>query len=221
MTLGPCHAHIAGFDLHAGLVTRAGQRDRLERLCRYALRPPLAQDRLHVSGEGKIWLTLRHRWADGTTHLRFDPLELLERLAVLTPRPRVNLILYYGVLAPRAAWRAALVPATRGAVQAWKAESSVGASEDAGHAGPSRAGAYQWTERMRRTFGLDVLACPRCGGRLRLVALIEEASVVERILRHLGLPTQAPEPRPARAPPRRPETLEDESRDGPEFDAAW
>ena len=40
------------------------------------------------------------RWAEGTTHLRFDPLELLERLAVLTPRPRVNLILYYGVLAP-------------------------------------------------------------------------------------------------------------------------
>ena len=39
--------------------------------------------------------------ADGTTHLRFDPLELLERLVVLTPRPRVNLILYYGVLAPR------------------------------------------------------------------------------------------------------------------------
>jgi len=64
-----------GFDLHAGLVTRAGQRDRLERLCRYALRPPLAQDRLHASSEGDIWLTLRHRWADGTTHLRFDPLE--------------------------------------------------------------------------------------------------------------------------------------------------
>jgi len=186
------------------------------------LRPPLAQDRLHVSAEGTIWLTLRHRWADGTTHhLRFDPLELLERLAVLTPRPRVNLILYYGVLAPRAAWRAALVPATTDGADASKADSSVGAGEDAGHAGPSRAGAYQWAELMRRTFGFDVLACPRCGGRLRLVALIEQASVVQRILRHLGLPTEVPEPRPARAPPGRLETLEDQSRDGPEFDAAW
>jgi hypothetical protein len=71
-TLGPCHAHVDGFDLHAGLVTRAGQLDRLERLCRYALRPPLAQDRLYVTAEGTIWLTLRHRWADGTTHLGFD-----------------------------------------------------------------------------------------------------------------------------------------------------
>jgi uncharacterized protein YbaR (Trm112 family) len=74
---------------------------------------------------------------------------------------------------------------------------------------------------MRRTFGLDVLACPRCGGRLRLVALIDHASVVQRILRHLGLPTEVPEPRPARAPPRRLEPLEDHSRHAPEFDAAW
>jgi hypothetical protein len=38
---------------------------------------------LHVSAGGTIWLTRRHRWTDGTTHLRFDPLELLERLAAL------------------------------------------------------------------------------------------------------------------------------------------
>ena len=54
---------------------------------------------------------------------------------------------------------------------------------------------------MRRTFGFDVLSCPRCGGRLRLVALIEQVSVIQRILRHLGVPTEIPEPRPARAPP--------------------
>ena len=42
IALGPCHAHVDGFGLYAGLVTRSGQRDRLERLCRYVLRPPLA-----------------------------------------------------------------------------------------------------------------------------------------------------------------------------------
>ena len=48
-----------------------------------------------------------------------------------------------------------------------------------------------------------MLACPRCGGRLRLIALIEETAVIERILRHLGVPTEIPAPRPARAPPLR------------------
>ena len=64
-----------------------------------------------------------------------------------------------------------------------------------------RPGALLWAELMRRTFGFDVLACPHCGGRLRLIALIEQASVIERILRHLGLPTEIPVLRPARAPP--------------------
>jgi hypothetical protein len=68
-------------------------------------------------------------------------------------------------------------------------------------AATTRAGAYQWAELMRRTFGVDVLACPRCGGRPRLVALIDQATVIQQISRHLGLPTDAPEPHPARPPP--------------------
>jgi len=94
----------------------------------------------------------------------------------------------------------------------------VEADEDASRIKPSRAGAHQWAELMRRTFGLDVLACPRCGGRVHLVALIEQAAVVRRMVQHLGLPAEVPEPRPARAPPGR---LENQSRDAPELDAAW
>ena len=49
---------------------------------------------------------------------------------------------------------------------------------------------------MRHTFGVDVLACPRCGGRMRVVATIEDPVVIRRILTHLGLPTEASAPRP-------------------------
>lgn len=76
---------------------------------RYTLRPPLALTRLRVDAEGQVCVALRHQCSDGTTHLRFDPVTLLERLAVLIPRPRINLVIYYGVLAPRAPWRAAVV----------------------------------------------------------------------------------------------------------------
>jgi hypothetical protein len=109
VTLGPCHANVDGFDLHAGIVVPAGQRERLERLCCYTLRPAIAQTRLRVDAEGQVLITLRHQWSDGTTHLRLDPVALLARLAVLIPRPRINLVLYYGLLAPRAPWRAAVV----------------------------------------------------------------------------------------------------------------
>jgi hypothetical protein len=56
---------------------------------------------------------------------------------------------------------------------------------------------------MRRSFGFDVLACPRCGGRLSLIALIEDPRVIRRILSHLRLPTDVPEPCPERSPPLR------------------
>ena len=62
----------------------ADQRDRLERIARYALRPPVAQDRLAGTDAGQVRLELRRSWSDGTTHLLFDPEELLERL----PCPR-------------------------------------------------------------------------------------------------------------------------------------
>jgi uncharacterized protein YbaR (Trm112 family) len=65
-----------------------------------------------------------------------------------------------------------------------------------------------WADLMRRAFGFDVLACPRCGGRMRLVATIEQREVIERILGHLGLPTELPAPRPARAPPLRDEVFD-------------
>ena len=54
---------------------------------------------------------------------------------------------------------------------------------------------------MRRSLGLDVLACPGCGGRLGLIAVIHNPAVVARILRHLGLPNEIRGTRPARARP--------------------
>jgi hypothetical protein len=102
---GRCHARSNGFDLHAGLRVPAGQRARLEAVCRYALRPPVAGERLGMTGDGRVRLQLRRRRSDGTTHLEWEAVDYLGRLAVLVPPPRINLLLYHGVLAPRAAWR--------------------------------------------------------------------------------------------------------------------
>ena len=144
--------------------------------------------------DGQAVLELRRRWTDGTTHLIFDPVELLERLAALIPRPRINLVLYHGVLAPRAAWRTLVVPAKR--------EDGDAAARDeqasCAHGGRSNR---TWADLMQRSFGFDVLACPRCSGRLTLVALIRAPDVVGRILRHLHLPDAVPVMRPARDPP--------------------
>ena len=196
----PCHARHDGFDLHAGVLVPANDRARLERVCRYALRPPLAADRIRRTDDGDVILELRHRWADGTTHLRFDPIELLERLAALTPRPRINLVLYYGVLGAHAVWRQRVCPGTAARADGSTAACRVDAGVKALHPAPRHRNML-WAELMRRSFGFDPLLCGRCGGRLRLLALIDAPSVIQRILAHLGLPTAVPAARPPRAPP--------------------
>jgi hypothetical protein len=57
-----------------------------------------------------------------------------------------------------------------------------------------------WSELMRLTFGLDVLQCTRCGGRLKHIATILDGRVARRILEHLGRPARAPPVAPARDP---------------------
>jgi len=56
---------------------------------------------------------------------------------------------------------------------------------------------------MRRVLGLDVLKCDRCGSRRRLIAVIDQhqREVIVKLLEHLGLPSAAPQPAPARPPP--------------------
>ena len=60
---------------------------------------------------------------------------------------------------------------------------------------------YSWAELMKRVFLVDVLTCPHCGGPRRLLAFILKPSAIERILSHLGLPTEPPKVYPARASP--------------------
>jgi hypothetical protein len=98
----PLHAYDDGFDLHAAVHVPAGDRGRLAELCRYLCRPPFGQHRLKRMVDGRIAVALQRPWADGTTHLVFTPMELLERLVPLVPRPRINLLLYHGVVAPNA-----------------------------------------------------------------------------------------------------------------------
>ncbi len=157
----------------------------------------MAGPRLQLTPDGQVVLQLRHAWADGTTQIAFTPTAFLGRLAVLVSRPRVNLVLYHGLLVPRATWRVEVVP--RRAPQV-TADARVEASASGVTPRPSARGT-SWADLMRRAFEIDVLACPRCGGRLRLIALIEASAVALRILTHLGLPADVPRPAPARAPP--------------------
>ena len=94
-----------GFSLHAEVCCAAHQRKKLEQLCRYITRPTIANERLALNRAGPVVLTLKTPYREGTTHIVMPPLEFIQRLAALVPRPRLHLIRFHGVLAPNARLR--------------------------------------------------------------------------------------------------------------------
>ena len=92
--------NVAGFSLHAGVATKANERDKLERLCRYIARSAVSTQRLSLTRNGQVRYELKTPYANGTTHVVFEPLGFIARLVALVPRPRVNLTRYHGVFAP-------------------------------------------------------------------------------------------------------------------------
>ena len=95
---------LAGFSLHAGVAARVDQRQKLKRLCRYISRPAIAEQRLSLTPNGNVQYHLKTPYRDGTTHVIFEPLGFIARLAALVPKPRVNLTRFHGVFAPNRAY---------------------------------------------------------------------------------------------------------------------
>ena len=177
-------ANQQGFSLHAAVRCAMNQRNKLEQLCRYITRPAIANEWLKLNNAGDVVLQLKSLYWDGTTHIVMSPLEFMQRLAALVPRPRLNLIHFHGVLAPNAKLRAEVTPG-----------GPVTISDTADDLNPvthSPSARMSWARLLKRVFDIDIEHCPHCGGTMKIVAAILESEVITKILAHLGLPTRAP-----------------------------
>jgi hypothetical protein len=156
----------------------------------------VAIERLDLTAQGQVRYRLKTAYRDGTTHIVLEPLDFIARLAALVPPPRVHLTRFHGVFAAHAALQAAITPGGRG----------VGARKRAVAPKPPtpKDVRMHWARRLKRVFGVEIEQCARCGGRLKVIASIEEPQVVERLLAHRrerGEEVAPPGSLGARAPP--------------------
>ena len=149
---------------------------------------------MQTNAAGQVVLKLKTPWRDGTTHQGTPPLEFMQRLAALVPRPRLHLIRFHGVLAPNAKLRALVVP--QEPEPAAQAAPPAEGEANCVHHRPVR---LSWAKLLKRVFDLDLEQCPNCGGELKMIAAIPEQPVIKKILTHLGLQARAPPRAPARA----------------------
>ena len=190
----PRCARLQGFSLHANVALPAHAREQLEHLWRYLLRPPLATERLTEISGGQLLYEWPHPRRDGATHLLLDPLELIEKLSVLIPAPRFHLLRFHGLLAPHATGRAQIIPSGRDAVDQDGGPAGAGRRSGAAEGTLPSSGSLglSWATLLKRVFALDVLLCPRCGGRRRIVGVYPGGPRLRELLERLGLGDRSP-----------------------------
>jgi hypothetical protein len=121
---------------------------------------------------------------DGSTHVILEPLDFIATLTALVPCPRLNLTRFHGLFAPNCKHRARIVPhRARGKV-------------DNDRPSPPMS----WMQRLKRVFEIDIETCPECGGKLRVIACIEDPPLIRHILAYIER-REALIHRAARAPP--------------------
>ena len=171
---GPLAATLAGFSLHAATFVKAENRDRLETLCRYLLRPPVSEKRLERRNNGDVLLRLKSEWSDGTFAMEFTPHEFIEKLIAIIPQPRIHGVRFHGILASSAEDRKKVVPAAL-------TKPAQGELFEC-HKKKPKPQKTSWAELLKRTFQIDLSKCLVCGGVVKFQkAVLRKSEIMETL----------------------------------------
>jgi hypothetical protein len=195
----------SGFSVDQSVFLAPGDRAGIERLTQYMTRCPFSLSRLvKVTKTGQVVYKAEKDACRAFPDAQGDglasgpkrnfqilaPLDFLAEFTQHIPPKGAHLIRYYGWYSNKA----------RGMRQNAAAEAAAAASSGEGARVPAPGRCSQtWAMLIKRVYEIDPLACPECGGRMKVIAFIEppQRDVIEKILRHCGLS----HPSTPRAPP--------------------
>lgn len=148
---------VRGFSVHGITSIDGKDRDRLEKLCRYIARPPIAQERLQLLDDGRIRYDLKHVWKNGTKAIVLSPLDFIARLCALVPPPYFHLTRLHGLLAPNSNLRSEVVPKPEAPAQQHEQLQLFDATNQTEPSSrPPTGGRLPWAWLLRRVFKVDI-----------------------------------------------------------------
>jgi len=183
-----------GFSVFAGPPVEAAALTSLESQARYVTRPALPMDALQKLEDGRLAMETPPDPRTGATSIALDPLEWIHRITAHIPDPGRHCQRYYGAYSNRAR----VIPSSAGGDSA---DGAADAQPEKDNSDFSRETRSSWARLIRKIFEVDPLLCA-CGARMKIVSLITEPRIVDRILRHReSARCKAKDPCEPRAPP--------------------
>lgn len=167
-----------GFHVYLGPRIWPDDHDALERLARYIIRACFSSERMVYipaektpDGIAKVIYTSK----DGKSSQTFDALDWLARLVTHVPGRYEHTVRYYGYYSNK----------SRGMRKKADADEQI-ATIAPNELSPKQF-AQSWARLIQKIYEVDPLVCPKCQGEMRIIAFIEDATLIQVILKHLGL----------------------------------
>jgi hypothetical protein len=178
-----------GMHLHAAVTVDGHDRKRLERVCRYMLRPAFSHDAVERTADGQVRVHFKAPSKSAATYAQMSPDIFLARLCALVPPPFFNMTRYFGVLAGNHALRSRVLPKTHvhddepkqlalflpRNDQELAAITTPVRDEQLRDRPPTR---LSWMRLLARVFRIDISVCSRCGGPMRIVRAVTDPDAI-------------------------------------------
>jgi hypothetical protein len=195
--------HRTGFSADASVKVEPEDEAAVRRLARYILRPPVSLERMvWEEGSDEVVYTRKTRNGQPGAEEHIDALDFLARIIAFIPEPRQHTVLYYSFYSNVSRGRRSK---GRDAELATHSE-----NEEIDGLTPAERQARRraWARLIKMVYETNPLTCPRCGSEMRVLAVITEPDVIDKILDHLasegiepgrGPPDEPPKPLTASA----------------------
>ena len=179
----------SGFSVHAEQLVFDDEPQRLENIGRYLTRAPIQLATVSQNDDGSVEVTTPSHPLTGNTVLLLDPLDWIHAICQQIPDRGQHLTRYYGAYANRT--REALFQKNSSRISPPQREQHTTTGSKT-----SKASRANWARLIRKVFEVDPLLCPKCRSEMKIIAVLTDPKVVDRIIRHLDKNATA-----ARSPP--------------------
>ncbi len=173
----------------AGQLVFDDEPQKLEKLALYLTRAPIRLGTVTQTTDGRVSVITPSRPLTGQTSVTIDVRDWIHAICQQIPNKGQHLTRYYGAYANR----------TRNTLSQDLSQTTSYCPENdvKEPSSPSRA---SWARLIRKVFEVDPLLCNKCGAEMKIIAVITEHAVVDKIIRHIQKKATE-EPTVPRAPP--------------------
>jgi hypothetical protein len=184
----------SGFSVHAEQLVYDDQTQKLENLALYLTRAPVKLSSITQTPEGQVCVTTPPHPLTGNTVLVLDALDWIHAICQQIPDRGQHLYRYYGAYSNRT--RKALPQ--NNLTQTRVTFPELPESDFDKPSPDSSSSRASWARLIRKVFEVDPLLCGKCGAEMKIIAVLTDPKVVDRIILHLQQTDPATAPR---APP--------------------